>query len=105
MNGFMIESEGVLIQLTTVENTLVIDRILDTKGSFVFCIKMIPFLNQVADTSVGSKSMIKNMSVEINKLYKIQGHCGGKCYQIYHLIVGGPNLLEVNGSEKGDTVN
>jgi hypothetical protein len=39
-------------------------------------VKMVPVLNQVNNTAVGSNSMIKTMSVEINKLQKIPGHCG-----------------------------
>jgi hypothetical protein len=50
---------------------------LNTKRGFVSGIKMVPFLNQVANTVVETKSMIKTMSVEINKLHKIVGHFEG----------------------------
>jgi hypothetical protein len=40
-------------------------------------IKMVTFCNQVYITIVGSKVMIKNVSIEINKLHKILCHYGG----------------------------
>jgi hypothetical protein len=49
---------------------------LNTKGGFVSGIKIVPVLNQVANTVVEIKKMIKTMSVEINKLHKILGYCG-----------------------------
>jgi hypothetical protein len=58
------------------ETKLVFHHCLNTKGGFVSGVKMVPVLNQVNNTAVGSNSMIKTMSVEINKLQKIPGHCG-----------------------------
>jgi hypothetical protein len=37
-------------------------------------IKWVSVLNQLANTVVQTKKMIKTMSVEINKLHKILGH-------------------------------
>jgi hypothetical protein len=74
-NGFMIGNEGVLIKLTKVETKLLFNKRLNTKGGFVSGIKMTPVLNQVANIVVESNKMIKTISVEVNKLHKIMGHC------------------------------
>jgi hypothetical protein len=58
----------MLIKLTKGKTNLVFNQRLNTKGRFVSGIKKIPVLNQVVDTVVESKSMIKTMSVKINKL-------------------------------------
>jgi hypothetical protein len=76
MNGLMIGNEGVLIKLTKRETTLVFNQSLNTKGGFVSGIKVVPVLNQVSNTIVETKKMIKVMSFEINKLHNILGHCG-----------------------------
>jgi hypothetical protein len=74
---FMIGNEGVLIKLTKGETNLVFDQSLNTKKDFVSGIKMISFLNKVPfDTVFETKSMIKIMSVEINKIHKILRHGG-----------------------------
>jgi hypothetical protein len=70
MNRLMIGDEGMLIKLTKGENTLVFNQRLKTKEGFVYGIKMVPVLNQVAITVVETKGMIKTMSFEINKLHK-----------------------------------
>jgi hypothetical protein len=76
MNGFMIENEGVLIKFTKVESKLEFYKRLNIKGVFVSGIRLVPVLNQVANTVFWSRSMTKTMSVEINKLHKIFDHCG-----------------------------
>jgi hypothetical protein len=38
--------------------------------------KMIPVLNQPANTIIGSKSMIKTVPVEISNIHKILALCG-----------------------------
>jgi hypothetical protein len=65
----------VLFKLIKGETTL-FNHLLDPKGDFVSGIKMLLVLNQVGDTTVGSKSYIKTMAIEINKLHKILDHCG-----------------------------
>jgi hypothetical protein len=77
MNGFMIGNEGVSVKLTKGETKLMFNQLLNTKGGFVSGIKMVPVLIQVANVVVEPKKMIKIMSAEINKLYKILGYCGG----------------------------
>jgi hypothetical protein len=52
MNGFMVESEGMLIKSTMGKPTLVFDQRLNIKGDFVSDIKMVPVLNEVANTFV-----------------------------------------------------
>jgi hypothetical protein len=76
MNGFMIGNEGLLIKLTKGETKLVFDQRLNTKEGFLSGIKMVSVLNQVDNTDIETKKMIKNMSLEINKIHKILGHCG-----------------------------
>jgi hypothetical protein len=66
MNGFTIRDEVVMIKSTKGETTLVWDKCLNSNGVFVSGIKIVPILNQVANTVIGSKSMIKTMSAEIN---------------------------------------
>jgi hypothetical protein len=39
-------------------------------------IKMVPVLNQVTNTVIETRKMIKPIYVEINKLHKNLGHCG-----------------------------
>jgi hypothetical protein len=76
MNGFMNGNEVLLINLTKGETKLVLDQRLNTKVGFVSGIKMVPALNQVPNNVFRFKSMIKIMSVEINKLHEIPGKCG-----------------------------
>jgi hypothetical protein len=52
-----------LIELKKGKSKLEFDQILNTKGGFVSGIKMVPVLNQVANTSVEIKSMVKDMSI------------------------------------------
>jgi hypothetical protein len=49
---------------------------LNTKGGYVSDIEMVPVLNQVSHSVVEKKKMIKTMSLEINKLHKVQGRYG-----------------------------
>jgi hypothetical protein len=51
------------------------DQRVNTKGGFVSGIKMVPALNQVANTVVEIKKIIKTITVEINKIHKILGNC------------------------------
>jgi hypothetical protein len=53
----------LLIELKKGKSKLEFDQILNTKGGFVSGIKMVPVLNQVANTSVEIKSMVKDMSI------------------------------------------
>jgi hypothetical protein len=75
MNGFMIGNEDVMINLKMGETTLVFNQPLNTKGGFVSGIKLKPALNQVVNTAVRLMIVIKTISVEINKLHNILGHC------------------------------
>jgi flagellar biosynthesis GTPase FlhF len=65
-----------IVKLKKGENKLVLGQRLITKGGFVSSINMVPDLNQMANNIVESKSMIKNISVEIKKLHKILGNRG-----------------------------
>jgi hypothetical protein len=71
MNEFLIENEGVLIKLIEGETKIMFDQHLNIKGGFVFGITMVSVSNQMANVVTESKSMIKTMSVEINKLQKV----------------------------------
>jgi hypothetical protein len=55
---------------------LVLDRRSNFKGGSVSGIKITPILNQVEYIVVETNSIIKTMSVEINKPHKILEHCG-----------------------------
>jgi hypothetical protein len=76
MNGFMIGNEGELIMLTKGGTKLVSNQLLNTKEDFVSAIKMATVLNQLANNAFETKNLINIMSVMINKLHKIPGHCG-----------------------------
>jgi hypothetical protein len=65
-----------VIKVTKGETTLVLNKLLNIKGFFVSSIKMVFVLNQVDNTAVISKSMIKTISADINKLEKILDYCG-----------------------------
>jgi hypothetical protein len=45
MNGFVIGNEGVLINSTRGEKKIVFNQRLNTKGDFVYCIKILPAFN------------------------------------------------------------
>jgi hypothetical protein len=51
----MIGNEGLLIKLANGETKLVFNQLVNTKRGFVSGIKMVPILNQVANTVVETK--------------------------------------------------
>jgi hypothetical protein len=76
MSGLIIGNGREMIKLTKGETKLAFDKRSYIKGGFLSGIKMVSVLNQVTNTVFETKKMIKSMSVHINKLHKIVGHCG-----------------------------
>ena len=75
-NGFNLGNDSERIMLMKGNVTIVFDRFLTSKNSFVPGIKMNPPLNDVSTTVVESKKEKSKNMIDVNNLYKILGHCG-----------------------------
>jgi hypothetical protein len=76
MNAFIFSKEGMLIKLTNGKTRLAFKQHFNIKRCFMSYIKTLPVLNEVAYAVIGSKAMIKFVSLEINNMRKIFGNCG-----------------------------
>jgi hypothetical protein len=75
-HGFSISNEGETINLMKDDITILFDRQITTKNSFVPGFKIMLVLSNVGLTTVETRKVDSKNKIDINNLHQILGHCG-----------------------------